>query len=115
MKKCSTFVATKRTQGSPEKLPAGKATVKTGWAETDNGQPGKPNVRAAKEYKTHARPELYASTPPVEALKGVLSGIATGEREGKVVALVDVRRAYFHALARRKVFVELHARGLPVG
>ena len=73
-------------------------------------QPGKPSVRArwvAKEYKTHARPELYASTPPLEALKVVLSEIATGEREGKVLALVDVRRAYFYAPARRKVFVEL--------
>ena len=60
----------------------------------------KPNVRArwvAKEYKTHARPELYASTPPLEALKVVLSEIATGEREGKV--LVDVRRSYFYAPA----------------
>ena len=49
-----------------------KAPVKTGWVETDTGQPRKPNVRArwvAKESKTHARPELYASTPPPEALK----------------------------------------------
>ena len=35
----------------------GRAPIKTGWAETDKLQPGKPNVRArwvAKEYKTHA-------------------------------------------------------------
>ena len=67
-----------------------KAPIKTGWAETDKGQPGKPNVRArwvAKEYKTHARPELYASTPPLEALKVVVSKIATGKRGGEVVAL----------------------------
>ena len=35
----------------------GKAPIKTLWAETDKGQPGKPFVRArwvAKEYKTHA-------------------------------------------------------------
>ena len=78
--------------------------------ETDKGQPKKPNVRArwvAKEYKTHARPELYASTPPLEALKVVLSEIATGQRGGKVVALVDVRRAYFYSPARRRVFVDL--------
>ena len=64
-------------------------------------------ARVAKEYKTRARPELYASTPPLEALKVVLPEIATGKRGGKVVALVDVRRAYFHAPARRRVFVEL--------
>ena len=71
--------------------------VKTGWAETDKGQPRKPNVRArwvAKDNKTHARPELYVSTPPLEALKVVLSEIATGKRGGTVVALVDLRRAY---------------------
>ena len=56
-----------------------RAPTKTGWAETDKGQPGKPNIRArwvAKGYKTHARPELYASTPPLEALKVVLLEIA---------------------------------------
>ena len=37
----------------------------------------------------------------------MLPEIATGERKGKAVALVDVRRAYFCAPARRKVFVEL--------
>ena len=73
-------------------------------------QPGKPDVRArcvAKEHQTHARPELCASTPPLEALKVVLSEIRTGDREGKVLELVDVRRAYFYALAGRKVFVEV--------
>ena len=61
----------------------------------------------AKEYKTHARPELHAPTPPFAALKVVLSEIATGTRGGEVVALVDVRRAYLNAPARRRVFVEL--------
>ena len=54
-----------------------------------------PNVRArwvAKEYKTH---ELHAPTPPLEALKVVMSEIATGTRRENVVALVDVRRAHF--------------------
>ena len=52
-----------------------KAPIQTGWVETDKGQSGKPNVCArwvAKEYKTDARPELYAATPPLEALKVVL-------------------------------------------
>ena len=46
----------------------GRAPIKTGWAKTDKGQSGKPNVR---------------------------SEIATGKRGGKVVALVDVRRRVF--------------------
>ena len=75
-----------------------RAPINTGWAETDKGHPGKPNVRArwvAKECKTHARPESYASTPPLEALKE-LSEIATGDRGRKVVALVDVRQHSLH-------------------
>ena len=88
----------------------GRAPIRTGWAETDKGQPAKPNVCArwvAKEYKTHARPELYASTPPLEALKVLLSEVATGKRGGKVVSLVDMRKAYLYAPARRKVLVDL--------
>ena len=50
-------------------------------------------------------------TPQLEALKVVLSEAATGKREGKVVALVDVRRAYFHSPSRRRVFVELPPEG----
>ena len=89
------------TRGSPEKRAYMKREghpPRQDWAETDKAQPGKLNARArwvAKEYKTHARPELYASTPPLEALKIELSEIATGKRGGKVVALIDVRRAYF--------------------
>ena len=60
----------------------------------------------AKENE-HARPELYASPPPLETLKVVLPDFATATCGGKVVVLVDVRRAYFHATARRRVFVEL--------
>ena len=77
----------------------GRAPIKTRWAETDKGQPGKLDVRArwvAKEYE-----------PPLKALKIVLSEIATGKRGRKVVALIDVRRACFYAPARRRVFVEL--------
>ena len=110
-KKWSTFVATRCTQESPSKCAYPRPEEHPSRQDgRDKGQPGKPNVRArwvAKEYKTHVRPELYASTPPLEAMKVVLSEIATGEREGNVVALVDVRRAYFHAPAPRKVFVEL--------
>ena len=37
----------------------------------------------------------------------MLLELATGTCRGKVGALVDVRRAYFYAPARRRVFVEL--------
>ena len=73
----------------------------------NQGSPTCARGGVAKEYKTHARPELHAPTPPLEALKVVLSEIATGKRRGKVVALLDVGRAYLYAPVRRRVFVEI--------
>lgn len=90
----------------------GKPPIKTGWAETDKGTENQPNVRCrwvAKDFKREPRPELYAATPPLEGVKMILSGAATGPRQGRGVAIIDVRRAYYYALARRRVFVELPA------
>ena len=70
-------------------------------------QDGRRLTRCSKVYKTHARLELHVPTPPLEALTVVLSEMGTGTRRGKVVALVDVRQAYFYAPSRRRVFVEL--------
>ena len=88
-----------------------------GWRLTRSNQ-GSPNVHArwvAKEYKTLARPELYASAPRLEALKVVLSEVATGKRGGRVVAVVDVRWTYFYAPSRRRVFDELPPEGYKAG
>ena len=103
----STFVATRCTQGSPEERAyvkrEGHPSRQDGRRPT-RGNKGSPTCARGgsrrKEYKTHARPELYASTSPLEALKIVLSEIATGKRGGKVVALSDVRRAERVALPR---------------
>ena len=62
---------------------------------------GREGVQDARKTRT-----VRVNTP-LEALKIVLSETATGKRGGKAVALVDVRRAYFYAPARRIVFVEL--------
>ena len=94
-KKWSTFAATRCTQEPPGSCACARLeehpSRQDGRRLTDKGQPGKPNIRARW----------------VAALKVVLSEIATGKRKGKVVALVDVRRAYFYAPARRRVLVEL--------
>ena len=49
--------------------------------------------------------EYYATTPPVEALRLILSVAA--ESPTRVVRLVDISRAYFNAPIRRTVYVEL--------
>ena len=60
---------------------------------------------------------FYASTPPLEALRTIVSHAAThdaaqmgkdiGQREVKHVMVNDVRRAYFHIAATRDLYIEL--------
>ena len=54
---------------------------------------------------------LYASTPPLEALRLILSWAATVKKEDGQAShdfmINDVRRAYFYAKAEREVYIEL--------
>ena len=51
--------------------------------------------------------EHYAPTPGLELVKGALShAAAAGRNKGHIVAVVDVRRAYFCAEPLPKTFVE---------
>ena len=66
---------------------------------------------------TSTRNDVFAATPPLEALRWILSEAATLEGTGddKVVMLSDVARAFFEADATRLVCVELppELRALP--
>ena len=53
----------------------------------------------ARNFKSGDRPDLYAGTPPLEALKAIIF----------IAASVDVSRAYFHVKAQRLVLVKLPA------
>ena len=57
----------------------------------------------AREFNNCSRPDLFAATPPLEALELVLTADGAG-----VKAMVnDVGRAHLCAPARGQVFVEL--------
>ena len=82
--------------------------------DIDKGDTNKPDYRSrlvAKEINTGYEEGLYASTPPLEALRWILSETATVEggaaSEEKVVLISDVSRAFFAAPATRKVAVTL--------
>ena len=60
----------------------------------------------AREFKSDDRPELYAGTPPLEALKAIIS-IAANHKETFSIMHIDVSRAYFHAKAQRPVLIRL--------
>ena len=61
----------------------------------------------AKEIRTNSRPDLFAGTPPLEALKLMLSIAATSESEDVCIMHNDASRAYFHAPCIRPVFVDI--------
>ena len=62
-----------------------------------------------KEFKTGPDDALYASTPPLEALRLVLSKAATvieGEEMNEIM-INDVSRAYFYARSTRCMYIEI--------
>jgi hypothetical protein len=96
----------------------GKAPIKVRWVDVNKGDKTHPEYRSrlvAKESKLDKRNDLFAATPPLEAKKLLFSWAVTegigyfrGMKDrGMKLDFIDVRRAYFHADARRKVFVEL--------
>ena len=62
-----------------------------------------------REFNVGRDDALYAATPPLEALRVVISHAATHSRGGarRSVMVNDVRRAYFYAKIQRDVYIEL--------
>ena len=54
---------------------------------------------------TQAR--LVRATSPLEGVKLVISEAASSNQKGTLLLVIDARRAYFHAKARRRVYIEL--------
>ena len=87
----------------------GKALITVRWIDINKGDNEKPNYRfrlIAREINTYKRGDFFAATPPLEALKIVISMAATGNK-GEVIMINDISRAYFHARAERDVYVRL--------
>ena len=94
----------------------GWKVVKTRWIDINKGDEDTPNYRSrlvAKEFNDGAGEGLFASTPPLEALRFLISEAATvrvGEDwEAKVIMVNDVARAFFEAPMRRDICLKLPA------
>ena len=88
----------------------GRAPIKVRWVDHNKGSDEEPMIRSrlvAKEIKVSDKPELFAATPPLEAVKMVISFAAENGPTDKCLMHNDVSRAYFHAKARRDVFVDI--------
>ena len=112
-----------KTQGVYEKVPiemcweeTGADPIRTRWIDVNKGNAEKPDYRSrlvAQEIKKDTTEDIFAAAPPVEAEKMLIAIVRSGlgVKRGKRMKLdfIDVRRAYFHTNARRRVFVRLAA------
>ena len=85
----------------------GGKLIGTRWVDVNKGDGTNIDYRSRLVGRDDA---LYAATPPLEALRLIISNAATtpGGDQVREVMVNDVRRAYFYAKIDRDVFVELH-------
>ena len=87
-------------------------SIDTKWFDTDKAFELEPmQIRSrivARGFKSGDRPDLYARTHPLEALKAITS-IAASHSPEFALMHVDVSRAYLHAKVERLVQVKLPA------
>jgi hypothetical protein len=91
----------------------GKKPLQSKWVDVNKGDLKRPVVRSrfvAKEFADKRSDEFFAATPPLEALRMLLSHAATGRqssKRGRKILVVDARKAHLHAPAERLVYVDL--------
>ena len=107
------------TQASQEEAQeAGCKPVPTRWVDINKGDDINPEYRSrlvAKEIKVSKNEDLFAAAPPLEAKKALFALAVTegigyrrgNHKKGMKLDFIDVKRAYFHATARRDLYVDL--------
>ena len=91
----------------------GRQPISVRWIDINKGDDINTNYRSrfvAREINTHKRDDLFAATPPLEALKIILS-MTTSGNHAEVVMINDISRVFFHAKAKREVYVQLPSEG----
>jgi hypothetical protein len=87
----------------------GKAPIGSKWVDVNKGDATKPLIRSrfvVKEIATYKSDDFFAATPPLEALRLLLSLAASSGKDIKIEVL-DARKAHLHAFAERVVFTQL--------
>ena len=84
-----------------------KSPIKMKWVDNHKGDRQNVNVRSrlvAKQINTGTEDGLLAATPPLEALRILLSATVTGNKP-KALMFNDISRAYMHARTTSDIFV----------
>ena len=91
----------------------GCRVIRTRWVTVNKGSDDAPQIRArwaAQEFRGRCgdKHEYFSETPDLALVKAVIPHAALlAKSEDLVVAVFDVRRAYFYAEEKRDTFVEL--------
>ena len=86
----------------------GKKPLGSKWVDVNKGDRTSPDVRSrlvAREIAYHKNDDFYAATPPLEALRMLLSIVAS--TRGCKVLVMDARKAHLHASVDRLIYVDL--------
>ena len=90
----------------------GHKVIRCRWVDANKGDIANPDYRSrlvGKEFANEVDPDPYASMPPLEGLRFVVSTAATSASGNPERCLMvnDISRAYFFAPAARELYVEL--------
>ena len=98
----------------------GKKPISTRWVDINKGDEIHPEYRSRLvgrelKFRDPKRDDLFAATPPLEAKNMLLSLAVTEnigynrgkESSGMQLEFIDIRRAYYQAHARRRIYVQL--------
>ena len=90
----------------------GSKVITTKWLDINKGDEKEPNYRSrlvGRELKLDNRLDLFAATPPLEALRIICAMCANNQarQDPFRIMSVDVRRAYFYAKVTRPVYIEI--------
>ena len=98
---------------------SGKGRVVNGrWLDVNECDSENQDVRSlyvGNEFATGVGATLYAGTPPLEALKLSMGITSVSEGEGLHIIMMDVKRAYFRAEAKRESFTSTSRKKTPSG
>ena len=86
----------------------GKKPLGSRWVDVNKGDFVRPDVRSrlvAQEIAHHRNDDFYAATPPLEALRMLLSVLAS--TRGAKLLVMDARKAHPHAMVDRLIYVNL--------
>ena len=93
----------------------GRKPIQTRWVDVNKGDFKSPDVRSrlvAKDFAARRDDSFYAVTPPLEALRLLLSDMTSrGEHASEPIKLMvlDAKKAHLHATAERELYVSLPA------